>query len=188
MMPPLSILDAVNDSAIFAKWFRDSATWQAWFAFLAVLFGLPLKPDQLAIYQQCTGRTAPPLGPFFEAWLVCGRRAGKSFILAMIAVFLACFHDWAPYLVPGETGRIIIIAADRKQARTIFGYILGFLENIPMLAGLIVRQTAESVDLSNNISIEIQAASFRTIRGYSLVACLADEAAFFRRDRCKSRC
>jgi hypothetical protein len=33
MMPPLSILDAVNDSAIFAKWFRDSATWQAWFAF-----------------------------------------------------------------------------------------------------------------------------------------------------------
>jgi hypothetical protein len=29
-----------------------------------------------------------------EAWLVCGRRSGKSFILATIAVFLAAFTAW----------------------------------------------------------------------------------------------
>jgi hypothetical protein len=69
----------------------------------------------------------------------CGRRAGKSFILALIAVFLACFVDWQPYLVPGETGRIVIVAADRRQSRVIFGYIMGFLQNTPMLRGLIVR-------------------------------------------------
>jgi hypothetical protein len=87
-------------------------------------------------------------------------------------------------LVPGEVGRIVIIAADRKQARTIFGYCLGFLENIPLLkdAGMIVRRTQDTLDLANGITIEIQAASFRTIRGYSLVACLADEVAFWMTD------
>src|SRR5215831_14088390 len=105
MTAPLSIVDAIDDADIFAPWFRDRATWQAWFAFLNVLFGLPLSPDQLVIYQECTGRTAPPSGPFYEAWLICGRRAGKSFVLALVAVFLACFRDWQPFLVPGETGR-----------------------------------------------------------------------------------
>src|ERR1700761_6431218 len=118
MMTAPTILDLCDDPQVFGSWFRDRATWMAWFAFLAVLFGLPLTPEALAIFQQCTGRTAAPIGPFYEAWLICGRRAGKSFILALIAVFLACFRDWTPYLAPGETGRIVIIAADRKQGRT----------------------------------------------------------------------
>ncbi len=177
-----TILDLCDDHNVFGTWFKDRATWQAWFAFLAALFGLPLTVEQLATYKDCTGRSAAPSGAFLEAWIICGRRAGKSFILALIAVFLACFHNWKPFLVPGEVGRIVIIAADRKQARTIFGYCLGFLENIPMLSGMIVRQTQDTIDLANGISIEIQAASFRTIRGYSLVACLADEAAFWSTD------
>jgi hypothetical protein len=179
MKSMISMGDALEAGDVFGPWFKETATWQAWFAFLATMFGLPLPPEQLAVYRDCTGRTEPPSGPFYEAWLICGRRAGKSFILALIAVFLACFHDWKPFLVPGEVGRIVIIAADRKQSRVIFGYVLGFLQNIPMLSGMIVRQTLETIDLANNISIEIQAASFRTIRGYSLVACLADEAAFW---------
>jgi len=182
MTAGMTIRDACDDPAIFAPWFRDRSTWTAWLAFLNVLFGLPLSDEQLAVYRQCTGRTAPPSGPFFESWLICGRRAGKSFVLAMIAVFLACYRDWKPYLVPGEVGRIAIVAADRKQARTIFGYVLGFLENVPMLAGMIVRQTLESIDLANGISIEIQAASFRTVRGYSLIAALCDETAFWSTD------
>jgi len=177
-----TILDLCDDRNVFGAWFKDRATWQAWFAFLAVLFGLPLTAEQLAIYQQCTGRQAAPSGPFFEAWLICGRRAGKSFVLALVAVFLSCFIDWSPYLVPGEVGRIIIIAADRRQSRVIFGYCLGFLEKIPMLNGMILRQTQDTIDLANGITIEIQAASFRTIRGYSLIACLADEAAFWSSD------
>ena len=177
-----TILDLCDDPKVFGGWFRDAATWTAWFAFLAVLFGLPLSPEALAIYQQCTARTAPPSGAFFEAWLICGRRAGKSFVLALTAVFLACFRDWTPFLVPGEVGRIVIIAADRKQARVIFGYVVGFLEAIPMLSGMVLRQTQDTLDLANGITIEIQAASFRTIRGYSLVACLADEVAFWSTD------
>src|SRR5215813_7126993 len=35
-----------------------------------------------------------PTTPFREAYLICGRRAGKSFVLALIAVFLACFRGY----------------------------------------------------------------------------------------------
>ena len=53
----------------------------------------------------------------------CG--SGKSFVLACIAIFLACFRDWRPFLGPGEVGTIMIIAADRRQPRVIMRYCLG---------------------------------------------------------------
>jgi hypothetical protein len=86
-------IQAIDDPAPFAPWFRDKATWLGWRTFLAALFGLPMTPDQVAFYHQCTGRTAAPGVMVEEAWLICGRRAGKSFVLALIAVFLACFRD-----------------------------------------------------------------------------------------------
>jgi hypothetical protein len=157
-------------------------SWENWFAFLAALFALPLRPEQLAVYQHCTGRSAPPTTPLSEAWLVCGRRAGKSFVLALIAVFLACFQEYRHFLAPGERGTIVIIAADRRQARTIFRYVRGLLNGVPMLARMVERETADAFDLTNSVSIEIQAASFRSTRGYTLIAALLDEVAFWRSD------
>jgi molybdopterin-guanine dinucleotide biosynthesis protein A len=57
---------------------------------------------------------------------------------ATIAVFLAAFKDWRRYLAPGEVGVIMIIAADRRQARVIMRYCVGLLKAVPMLANLIV--------------------------------------------------
>src|SRR5262245_48813802 len=111
---PLSILSALDDDLIFARAFKDPQTWSAWRVFLAALFALPLADNQLELYRQCTGRTDPPTEPASEAWLCCGRRSGKSFTLALVAVFLACFKDWRPYLAIGERATIQIIAADRK--------------------------------------------------------------------------
>ena len=68
----MDILRAIGDPKVFGSHFRDKESWQAWFAFLAALFGLALTPEQAAIYQQCTGRSAPPTGSASEAWLVCG--------------------------------------------------------------------------------------------------------------------
>jgi hypothetical protein len=113
--PSLSILDAVADPQLFGPWFKRASTWTAWFAFMAALFALPMSHEQRRIYRQCTGRQEPPSSPASEAWLVCGRRAGKSFVLALIAVFLACVYDFRSYLSPGERGTVMVIAADRKQ-------------------------------------------------------------------------
>ena len=176
----VSILDAIRDRHLFAPWFKDEATWRAWRAFLAALFALSMTAEQLAVYRQCTGRTEPPPAPAQEGWLVCGRRAGKSFTLALIAVFLACFRDWRPHLAPGERATVMVIATDRKQARVIFRYIGALLCKVPMLACLIERETVEAFDLSNGVSIEVQAASFRSTRGYTIVAALCDEIAFWR--------
>jgi hypothetical protein len=135
----VNILDALDDPNVFGGFFR-SGTWDAWRVFLAALFGLPMTDDQLATYRRFTGRTTPPTAPLHEAWLVCGRRGGKSFVLATIAVFLAAFKDWRRYLAPGEVGVIMIIAADRRQARVIMRYCTGLLKAVPMQGGARANQ------------------------------------------------
>jgi hypothetical protein len=182
--PPrtITILDAINDPNLFAPHFKNRKTWQPWFSFLASLFGLPLSPDQLDTYRAHTGRTDQPKLPFREAWLVVGRRGGKSFILALTAVYLACFHEWRKFLNVGERGTVMIVAADRKQARTIMRYITGLLRSVPMLRQLIENSTAERITLRNRIIIEIHTASYTSTRGYTIVAALLDELAFWPSD------
>jgi hypothetical protein len=177
-----TIIDVCRDPELFAGWFRDSATWRSWFVFLRALFGLRMSPSDRELYKQCTGRDDLPSGGVREAWLICGRRAGKSFVLALIAVFLACFCEWSRYLSPGERGTIMVLAADRRQARTIYRYAHALLTRVPMLAQLVERETAEAIDLNNGVTIEIMAASYRSVRGYTLIAALCDEVAFWRAD------
>ena len=177
----MNILDAARDPKLFAGWFRRG-TFGAWFAFLAAAFGLPMTDDQLATYRQFTGRTDPPTSPAREVWLICGRRAGKSLMLAIIGVFLAAFRDYRPHLQPGERATIRIMAADKKQARTIFRYVAGLLTRVPMLRKLIQRQTADGFDLTNSVTIEIGTSSMKASRGYSFAAILADEAAYWPTD------
>lgn len=180
--PRATLLAAMSDPVLFGRWFRDAATWAGWRAFIAALFALPMTAEQLAIYRECTGRDAPPTDAISEAWLVCGRRAGKSFVLALIAVFLACFHNYRRYLAPGERATILVIAADRKQARTILRYIGGLLTRIPLLSAMIERAWAEGYDLDNAVSIEVGTASYRSVRGYTICAALCDELAFWPTD------
>jgi len=177
-----TLLDAIDDPQLFARWFRDKASWAAWFTFLRALFGLPLLPEQLALFHECTGRTEPPTAPATEGWLICGRRAGKSFVLALVAVYLAAFHSYRQYLAPGERGVVLVVASDRKQARVIFRYVRALLLGVPMLRKLVERETAEAFDLNNGTSIEIMAASYRSLRGYTVIAALLDELAFWPTD------
>jgi hypothetical protein len=178
----VNILQAIDDPKLFRPWFKKPATWAAWRAFLCALFGLPMTFEQWATFRDCTGRAALPGEAATESWLICGRRAGKSFTLALIAVFLACFRTYTQYLTPGERGTVIVIAADRRQARTIMRYVRALLTRVPMLARLIERETAESFDLTNDVSIEVGTASFRSSRGYTIVAALCDELAFWPTD------
>ena len=138
----MNILDALNDRDLFAPHFRGD-TWQAWRAFLAALFGLPMDDAALELYRCHTGRQESPAAPFKEAALVIGRRGGKSRVLALIAVFLACFRDYRAHLAPGEVATVAVIAADRRQARSIFRFALGLLRAVDMLAGMIEDETAE---------------------------------------------
>jgi hypothetical protein len=176
----ITILDAVRDPMVFGPCFKDQATWASWRAFLAALFGLPLDPSALETYRACTGRSVPPTTPFREAWLICGRRAGKSFTLALIAVYLATLRDYRKHLASGERATIMVVASDRKQARTILRYISGLLNDNPMLAKLVMSNRSDAFDLTNRVTIEVGTCSIRALRGYTIAAALLDEVAFWR--------
>ncbi|MGO9774871.1 MAG: terminase large subunit domain-containing protein [Roseiarcus sp.] len=176
----ISILDALDDPALLQPHFRGPS-WTAWRGFLAALFALESN-DSGEAYRAATGRQSLPEAPFSEAALIVGRRGGKSRILALIAVCLACFRDYTPYLAPGEVATIAVLAANRQQARSIFRYVSGLLKAVPLFAPMIAEETADSITLSNRVVIEIGTASFRTTRGYSFAAVLCDEIAFWRQD------
>jgi hypothetical protein len=179
----VNIIQTMRDTALFARWFKDPASWICWCVFLSALFGLPLDPGSLEIFRQCTGRSLPLSAGFVEAWLIVGRRGGKSIILALIAVFLAVFKSWTDRLVPGERGTVLVIAADRRQARVIFRYITALITETPVIAALVDGEpTQDRIDLTNGISIEISTANFRSVRGYTIVAALCDEIAFWQGD------
>jgi hypothetical protein len=176
------LLRAIPDPNLFARFFPDLASWASWLVFLRALFGLPITGRDLDLYQRCTGRTTPPSAPAREAWLICGRRAGKSFIAALVGVYIAAFRDYRPFLSPGERGVVVLLAVDRAQAAVILNYVRAFLTGVPLLARMVERETAETIDLTNGVTIEVRTASFRGVRGRTIVAAICDEISFWRAD------
>ena len=171
-MPTISLGRALADPNLFARHFRNKS-WAAWKTFLRALFAESPSADDLEVYRARTGRTVWPSAPFTEAAVIVGRRGGKSRILALVAVYLACFRDYGPYLAPGEVATIGVLAVDKGQARAIFRFVHGLLKAVPMLEPLIVRRDTETIQLSNRVHIEIATASFRSTRGYSYAASCA---------------
>lgn len=175
----MNIIEALDDPTLFARHFRGD-TWGMWRLYLKLIFGLPISEAEYEAFRHHTGRTVLPTEPFKEIVTICGRRGGKSRVLALIATYLAAFKDYAPFLAPGEVATIAVIAADRKQARSIFRFILGLVQHTDLLRPLVESETADSLTLTNGVVIEIHSASFRVTRGYSLAAALCDEVAFWR--------
>jgi hypothetical protein len=108
--------------------------------------------------------------------LVIGRRGGKSRFASFVAVYLACFRDYSDVLSPGERGVVMVICPDRRQARVVLGYINAFLDAVPALAAMVERRTKDEIHLANGISIEVHSKSYKTTRGYTVVAYILDEA------------
>src|SRR5262245_1665305 len=128
----MNLLQALRDPNLFAPHFKGTS-WRPWFALLAALFAEKPRGDDLAIFQALTGRARWPAQAFREAVLIVGRRGGKSRVLALVAVFLSCFRDYAHLLAPGQRVRIAVLAKNREQAQEIFNYIIGLLEAVPLL-------------------------------------------------------
>ena len=173
--------DLMTDPELFGGQFGGES-WAAWRALLAGFYGLELSEGELAHWQELTGRESPAETPHSELWLAIGRRGGKSQAAALLAVFESAFSDYTEQLSPGEVATAMVLAADRKQARTVMRYVSGLLHANPMLERMILREDRESIELTNRTVIEVHTASFRAVRGYTVAACIADEIAFWRSD------
>jgi hypothetical protein len=175
----VSLLRLMTDPALFGSVF-GGPSWAAWRAVAAAIDGLPPESDEAAaLIRRCTGRTTLPSSPASEVFVPVGRRGGKDRFTSLVVVARACFRDYSDILGPGERGVVMLTAADRKQARVAKRYIRALLRHLPALEAMVERETAEVIDLSNGVSIEIHAASYARQRGYTLVAYVANELAFW---------
>ncbi|MBR3370315.1 MAG: hypothetical protein IKG52_06770 [Rhodobacteraceae bacterium] len=177
----IDIRQAMTDPALFGDVFGGQS-FTAWRALLSGFYGLELDATELDTFKALTGRADTPQGAFLELWLAIGRRGGKSHAAAFLAVYLAAFQDYRAKLAPGEVATVMVIAADRKQARAVMRYTSGLMNENPMLRRMVLRENSEQIELNNRCVIEITTASHRSVRGYTLAACICDEIAFWHVD------
>ena len=110
-----------------------------------------------------------------------GRRGGKSRIAALVAVYLACFRDYRRVLARGERGHVMVLAADRRQARVVFRYISGLLDGGPD-----ARRPHRAPDGGGHPPDQQghgrgSYRELRAVRGYTVGAAILDEVAFWPR-------
>ena len=170
---------AIADSTLF-PFFHDARSWARWVGILKAISGSPMTPEEFEFFTRCSLRLNQPARAFAEVLIEVGRRGGKTIIAAFIGVVASCLRDYSAVLAPGERGVVLLVAADKAQAGVAFRYVFGFLKASPMFARLIERKTLDTIDLSNGVSIEVRTASFRTLRGRTIVCCICDELAFWR--------
>lgn len=158
-------------------------TWEPWRAALSGMFGLPMDANRRSLFNKLAGTRRPPAKRVKECYVIAGRRSAKSHTTAAVATYMATIgvemEGIASKLAPGERGFVLCIAVDRAQAAVVFNYVKGILEASPMLSGMVAKWGAESVELTNGITIQIATNSYKAIRGRAAVATIFDEACFY---------
>jgi hypothetical protein len=129
----VDIVQALRNPKLFRPLLGDLGTWASWIVFLKGLFGLDMDAGALELFRTCTARSYPPKGGAKEGWCICGRRGGKSRMIATIGSYIGCFHDFRKYLAPGELAMVLNMARDREQGKIVFSYIRAIIESIPAL-------------------------------------------------------
>lgn len=117
---------------------------------------------------------------------VCGRGAGKSYILAALrALHLALTVTFAR-LAPGEVAVSIVVAPDLRLARQTLGFVAGAIAECSPIADLVRSKTADRIELERpdgvRVAIECLPATVKgsALRGRTTACAVLDEAAFFR--------
>jgi hypothetical protein len=175
-MKPLH--EAMLDRKLFGKTF-SGRTFANWRTVAKVLEAAPLTRAELALYRELTGRTAPPVAPFREAYLIKPRRAGGTLFAAALGLH-AALQDYRDRLGPGEVATVATIAADKRQARQVMNYVRGLIADSPLIAAEVSNETQEGVAFSHRVNLEVHTTSFRSTRGYSYACVICDEMAFWR--------
>jgi hypothetical protein len=169
---------ALEDPALLGASLEGSS-WAGWRVLLIAAMGEPLTRSERKVFARFTGREREPGRRIEEAAFIVGRRGGKDRAASTLATYIAGLCDHSDVLARGERGVVVCIGPDQRQARISLDYVTAAFEATPLLAQLIANRTADALELTNRIIVEVRAASFRRIRGVTAVAVIASEAAFW---------
>ncbi|MBR1211112.1 hypothetical protein [Bradyrhizobium sp. JYMT SZCCT0180] len=176
----MNIIEALDDQNLFAPWFPGK-TWNAWRAILKAAFALPMSPEEVGFFRSVADRD-PPAERVQELWIIAGRRGGKDSIASVIAAHAAALFRESGQLRPGERALVMCLANDRSQGQIVLNYCRSYFTDIPLLQGMIERETAYGFELGNKIDIAVATNSFRAVRGRPVLCAILDEIAFWRDD------
>lgn len=179
-LPLCSIDAAIADPQLLGAALGDLASWTTWRAVLKAAFGLELSTAEGAAFASVAGVRKPPARRVRELWAIIGRRSGKSRVAGLVGAYVAAFVDHSGKLAPGEIGTILILAASKSQANTVFSYVRAFFETSPILAQMVEEITADEIRLRGNVVLAVHTNNYRTVRGRTLLACIFDEVGFWR--------
>jgi hypothetical protein len=176
----VNIIDAIHDANLFQPYLGNLTTWQNWEAALSAFYGKRVHPRHKDLIKACTGRDRRllPRAGFDTALFLTGRRSGKSRVAAIIGAYESTLAGHEKKLAKGERGIVAVCAPTKQQARVVRNYIRAVFD-VPLLRNEVVNETTEGFDLANGVSIAVLAGDWRTVRNFTLLAAIVDEAAFF---------
>jgi hypothetical protein len=179
----LTYVDAITDKGLLGllRCFGDTRTWSRWIVFLKAIEGLPLTSEELAIFKRHSGRQTPRPGGYPESLAVVGRQSGKSQLSAAIQAVNAVRAAHDPAL--RGTYAATVGQDSRGATRAVFAYISEMFADVPMLAGLVVSRTADTITLVNDVRIAVYPCRPAALRGIRCsVLCLDELAHYFATD------
>jgi hypothetical protein len=179
-MTSIRIDEALADERVLGATLGDLGSWSTWICAVKAAFGLELTANELDVFKSIAGDRPPPQKRVRHLYAIVGRRAGKSRMAAVMAVFLACCVDHTGKLAPGEVGYVLCLSPTLRQSQLVFSYMRAILEASPVLARHIDQITADEIRLRGNITIAAIPANYRTLRGRTVLAAVLDESAQFR--------
>jgi hypothetical protein len=173
----ISLREALDDDQLLGSVLKGKS-WRPWRTLLIAAMGEELTDDERLIFKELTQREREPLQRVEEFVGAIGRRGGKSRAISTLATYTAGLMRHSA-LVPGETGVVLIIAPDTKQAGIVLDYCEANFRQSPVLRHLIEVRNNKELRLTNGVSLEVRAADYRTLRGPTYLAVIADEVAFW---------
>jgi len=149
----------------------------------AILPHLPLElsPNQVKILETFYD----PEKFYTELLLACGRKSGKTMLVAIIVLYEVYKLLLTPdlhkkyNLIPDSNIYIMVVATSREQALGVtFQYIRALAEGSWYLSDYIVNITSEEIEFAKHIKIRCQASSSRSGRGFPTWMNVYDELAW----------
>lgn len=172
------IVAAMEDPRLFGPMF-SGPSWANWRTILRGAFAVPMKSEsEREFFRSVTGRE-PPARRVKELDIVAGRRSGKDSVASAIAAYTAATFRPSGRVRPGERPRVILIGADRAQARAQLAYIKGYFAEIAPLKAMVSRETQDGLELSSGIDLVVQTCDHRSARGATCLLAIGTETAFW---------